>query len=156
MLLLRLLIHMPSIKLLVSFCFESSIKEIHAHAFNRGYRVVIYIKKYPSRLLGFFFLQIPSCSDTEVDQLFVVHWPAKDLGGYRRGLNATLAACHLTPSVAYGLYQCHLNRSRGSAVELWSALLQTMPTTIETVTSEAIQQFTLVKQRPYIYTCHRI
>ena len=84
----------------------------------------------------FFFLQVPSCSDTEVDQLFVVHWPAEDQGGYRRGLNATLVACHLTLPVAYGLYQCHLNRSRGSAVELWSVLIQATPTTIEAVTSE--------------------
>ena len=66
----------------------------------------------------------------------MVHWLAKNLDGYRRGLNATLVACHLTLPMAYGLYQCQLNRSRGSAVKLWSALLQIMPTTIETVTSE--------------------
>ena len=52
-----------------------------------------------------------------------MYLPDENLGGYQRGLNATLVACHFSVSETSEHFQCTLDRSRGVAMELWSVEL---------------------------------
>lgn len=84
------------------------------------------------RFFGESFFQELQCPHDELGSLYVVSWPADDLGGYARGYNSTLIACRISQENSTGVYQCLLNRSRDDPMSLWSAVVSIHTPVVET------------------------